>query len=176
LDVYPILREESAYWLAQTYLKALNDDKASKVLDEMLETYNKGKVARGYYLSRVYYEKGKIAIRRNDFERALHNFKRAEETAKGNLLSTDQKLDLWIQQSAGYLGQGKFDEAILILSKVVNNDAISSLRLKAMYLRAETYELQGRPELARKQLESVSRKGGVWAQKAKEKLEKEYGY
>jgi hypothetical protein len=43
-----------------------------------------------------------------------------------------------------------------------------------MYLRAETYELQKRPELARKQLESMVKKGGLWAKKAQEKLHKEY--
>ena len=41
-----------------------------------------------------------------------------------------------------------------------------------MYLRAEIYELQNRPELALKQLEATASKGGEWSQKAKEKLEK----
>jgi hypothetical protein len=64
---------------------------------------------------------------------------------------------------------------MLILSNVINEDAISSQRLRAMLLRAEIYELQGRYELARKQLEATSKKGGPWAQQAKEKLEKNYG-
>jgi hypothetical protein len=63
-----------------------------------------------------------------------------------------------------------------ILSKVINDETISGLRLKAMFLRAELYELQKRPELALKQLEATSKKGGEWGKKAKEKLEKEYGY
>jgi hypothetical protein len=45
-----------------------------------------------------------------------------------------------------------------------------------MYLRSEVYELQGRHELAVKQLEATARKGGAWAQKAQEKLEKDYGF
>ena len=69
----------------------------------------------------------------------------------------------------------RYDDAIMVLSKVVNDDAVSSLRLKAMYLRAETYEQQGRAELARKQLESMVKKGGPWAEQAKIKLEKDYG-
>ena len=42
-----------------------------------------------------------------------------------------------------------------------------------MYLRAEVYELQQRPELARKQLESLAKKGdqNPWVLKAQEKLE-----
>ena len=63
-----------------------------------------------------------------------------------------------------------------LLSRVINDDVISPLRIKAMFLRADVYELQGRPELAIKQLEATSLKGGEWAQKAKEKLEQVYGY
>jgi hypothetical protein len=44
-----------------------------------------------------------------------------------------------------------------------------------MFLRSEIYVLQGRHELARKQLEATSKKGGEWAIKAKEKLDKDYG-
>ena len=65
---------------------------------------------------------------------------------------------------------------MLLLSRVINDDVISPLRIKAMFLRAEIYEMQGRPELAIKQLEAAARKGGEWAQKAQEKLEKTYGY
>ncbi len=66
--------------------------------------------------------------------------------------------------------------AILTLSKVVNDDAISGMRLKAMYLRAEIYAQQGRRDLSRKQLEATAKKGGEWGQKAKETLERDYGY
>lgn len=173
---YPSIYEESSFWLAQTYIKAQDDAAAEQVLSDMLNHYQQAKVTRGYYLSRVWYEQAKIAIRNKDFALALQFLKHAEDSSKGHLLSTDQKLDLWIQQSLCYRGLDQFDNAILVLSRVVNDDAISALRLKAMYLRAETYELQGRPELARKQLESMAKKGGVWALKAQEKMEKEYGY
>ena len=63
-----------------------------------------------------------------------------------------------------------------ILSQVINEDAVSGLRLKAMYLRAEIYEEQGREELALKQLEALAKKGGEWSLKAKEKLEKDYRF
>lgn len=176
-DSYPALYEESTFWLAQTFVRAQNDEAARNIFTKMLERYHAAKVTKGYYLSRVWYELGKIALRRKEYALALQSFKHAEDTAKGNqVLSTDQRLDLWIQQSMSYRGLNQFDNAILILSKVVNDDAISALRLKAMYLRAETYEQQGRPELARKQLESMVKKGGIWALKAQEKLGTDYGY
>jgi tetratricopeptide (TPR) repeat protein len=178
-NAYPLIEEECSFWLAQTYIKADKDNEASRTLTAMADKYNRLNTTKGYYLSRNLDEQGRIAIRSQDYQKALDLFKMAEEAAKGNVLSADQKLDLWIQQSLAYRGLGQFDDALLILSKVVNDDAVSSLRMKAMFLRAETYELQKRPELARKQLESMVKKGGVWARKAQEKLDKEdlnYGH
>lgn len=170
------LEDESCYWLAQAYSKSNNDADAEKILNEMLDKYKSAKITRGYFLSRTWYDKGMIALRRNDPAIALQSFQSAEDAAKGNVLNTEEKLDLWIQQSLGFQAQHDLDNAILILSKVVNDDSISSLRVKAMYLRAEAYELQGRRDLARKQLEATAKKGGEWAVKAKAKLDKQYGY
>jgi tetratricopeptide (TPR) repeat protein len=168
--------EESAYWLAQAYLKANQDSTAEGVLTEMVEKYRSAKVTRGYFLARTWSDLGLIAASRQDFKTALHCYRNAEDASKGKVLNTDQRLELWIQQSLCYQALGERDQAILLLSKVVNDDAISGLRVKAMYLRAEIYEAQGRSELARKQLVATSKKGGEWSFKAKTKLDKEYGY
>lgn len=170
------LEEESLFWLAEAYIKANKDVKAEQTLSQMLEKYQSAKITRGYYLSRTYYDLGMIATRRGDHEAALQNFRQAEDAAKGNVLGTDQKLDLWIQQGLSYQALNELDNAILIFSKVVNDDAISGLRIKAMYLRAGAYELQGRRDLARKQLDAVAHKQGEWAVKAQERLNKDYGY
>lgn len=170
------LEDESAYWLARAHSKANSDEDAEGILNEMIEKYRSAKITRGYFLSRTWYDKGLIALRRNDVDLALQCLQQAEDASKGNVLSTDEKLDLWIQQSLAYQAKNDLDNTILILSKVVNDDSISSLRVKAMFLRAEAYELQGRRELARKQLEATAKKGGEWAVKAKEKLDKQYGY
>ncbi len=175
-EPYPPLEEEGQYWLAQTYLKQEDDAEAKKVLDSMLDKYRLAKTTRGYFLSRAWYDLASIAMRQKNYGTALQAFVHAEDASKGKVLSTDQKLDLWIQQSLSYQGLNELDQALLILSKVVNDDAVSSLRLKAMYLRAELYEKQERPELARKQLEAIAKKGGEWAKKAQDKLDKEYGY
>lgn len=175
LEACVSIREESAYWLAQAYLKGSQDLAAERVLMEMLEKYRSAKATRGYFLSRAWYDLGCIAGGRKDYREALQCYEHAEDTAKGKVLSTDQRLDLWIQQSLCYQALDDMDQAILVLSKVVNDDAISGLRIKAMYLRAEIYELQGRLELARKQLEATSKKGGEWSLKAQEKLDQAYG-
>lgn len=175
-EPYSHLLEESSYWLAQTFSKAQNDAAAEKILSEMLENYRSVKITRGYFLSRVWYDLGLIAMRRQNYRLALQQFAKAEDAAKGKILTADQKIDLWIQESVCYREINELDKAMLILSKAINDDAISSLRVKAMFLRAEIYSLQGRKELARKQLEATSKNAGEWAQKAKQKLDEEYGY
>lgn len=168
--------EEANHWLVQAYIKENNDVAAEKILTGMLEKYQSAKITKGYLLSRTWYEKAGLAIRRREYANAIQYLSLAEDSAKGRILSSDQKLDLWIQQSHCYQELKDWDHAILILSKVINDDSISSLRIKAMYLRAEAYELQGRHELARRQLEAASKNGGEWAQKAKQRLENNYGY
>ena len=170
------LEEESAYWLSQAYIAANDYEKGEKLLSSMLEKYESAKITRGYFLSRTWSNQATIALSRQEYAHALECLLRAEDCAKGKVLSTDQRLSLLIQQSMCLKELNQLDKAILILSKVVNDDAASSLRVKAMFLRAEIYEKQERYELARKQLEATSKKGGEWALKAKEKLEKEYGY
>lgn len=173
---YPRIFQESEYGLVKVYTKAKKNVSAEELLSKMLEKYAKANVEKGYYLSRVWYEQGRIAIDRGEYELALKFFKYAEETAKGDVLNTQQRLDLWVQQSHCFRELKQFDTAMLMLSKVINEDVVSPLRLKAMYLRAEIYELEGRHELAIRQLEATAKKGGQWANKAKEKLEKNYGF
>lgn len=180
VDPYPIIYQESDYYLAMTQLKKHDDLQAEKILSANIARYHDAKIFRSHHLSLSLYEQGNIAMRRKEFILALDKYKQSEEAAK-NTLTTEQKLDLWIQESYCYRGLLQYDQAILILSKVINDNAISSLRLKAMFLRAETYNLSQRPELARKQLESLAKKGdsqslNPWVLKAKKKLEEEYGY
>lgn len=98
------------------------------------------------------------------------------EKGGDSLLSTEEKLDLWIQESECCKAMNQTNKAMLILSKVINDNTISSLRVKAMYLRASIYAMQGRHDLARKQLAATATKGGEWANKAKLKLEEDYGF
>lgn len=168
--------EEAAYLLVKGYLDQNQNNQAASVLSEVLEKFHLTKTTRGYYLSRAWYQRGILAMRQGDPLYAGQCFKHAEDAAKGKVLSTDELLDLWILQSISCQEQGKMDEAMLVLSKVINYDAVSSERLRAMFLRAEIYESQGRTDLARRQLQATASKGGPWSLKAKEKLDKYYGY
>lgn len=137
----------------------------------MIDRYRKAGVTKGYFLARTWMEKGLIARRSGDCEMALESFSLAEDASKGKVFSADQRLELWIQQSLCYKDLKQYDQSMRLLSQVINDDAISGMRLKAMFLRADLYELQGRPELALKQLEATAKKGGEWGQKAKAALD-----
>ncbi|MFZ0564807.1 MAG: tetratricopeptide repeat protein [Chlamydiales bacterium] len=171
---YPPIYEKSEFTLVQCYFKQGKELRAQQRLSQMLDHYSKAGIQKGYYLSQVWYEQGKLALRCEDFETGLRCFKIAEECGKG-FLSEEQQLSTWIYQSDCYRGKQEYDQAIKLLSKAINTDIISPSRLKALYLRAEIYELQGRPELAVRQLEAVAKKGGEWAFQAREKLREVYG-
>lgn len=174
---YPKAWAEAELKLAQLYEEKENPEKAEALLNDSLKHYQEAQIAQAYGLMNVWLEKGKLAQKRKEEGAALQCFIEAEKAA-GDFtgLSPNEKLDLWIQQSICYSSLHQFDPAMVLLSRVINDDVISPLRIKAMYLRAEIYEKEERPELAIKQLEATARKGGEWAQKAQEKLEKTYGY
>ena len=66
-EPYAPICEESEYGLAQTYLKMPNDLQAEKVLAGMLKKYQKANITRGYYLSRAWYELGRICMNRSEY-------------------------------------------------------------------------------------------------------------
>lgn len=164
------LLEESSYWLAQAHIKLEEDSLAEPLLRDMIAESDLAQISAGYFLSRAWCELALIQMRQEQYKQALHSLAKSEEASRPQYISADQKIDLWIQQSLCYRALGNLDQAMLILSNAINDDTISSQRVKAMYLRAEIYELQGRFDLARKQLEATAKKGGEWAQKAKKRL------
>jgi TolA-binding protein len=175
-DALPRIYEESLFTLSQVYLQADQTEQAEKTLLNMLEKYQALEIPSGYYLSRAWYQLALISMEQGKHEEALRRFDQSEKCGKAGVLTVEQKLDLWIQKSHCYKALKQTHMAMLMLSHVINENVSSSLRIKAMLLRADIYAMQGRHELAIKQLEAASRKGGEWAQTAKEKLKVEYGF
>jgi hypothetical protein len=174
---YPPFLAEADFELSKIYKEKKEWAEAESVLNASLENYRQSNTDGGPRVMRIWYAKGELFQRLNNHRDALTAFLEAEKSMKGRMgLSPNEKLDLWIQQSLCYKDLGQLDAAMKLLSLVINDDVISQLRIKAMVMRAEIYELQGRPELAIKQLEAAARKGGEWSQKAKERLEKIYGF
>ncbi len=168
---------EASLYLARLYQEQNFSEKACAALDHMLELFHKGAVAKSPFLMSACTLRGKLAYQLGFFEQALAFFDWAE-SASGTSASTNpsEKLELWILQSLCCKELARFDEAMRLLSKVINDETVSSLRVKAMLMRADLYEQTGRPKLAIKQLEAAYQKGGAFGKQAKEKLEKYYGY
>jgi tetratricopeptide (TPR) repeat protein len=171
---YPKLLQEAEFELGCTYNKRGNLKKALHTFESLIENLSYAPSTSHYLLSRAWFEKGLLTKNLQDYRTALACFQQAEQ--KSEQLSPDQKLEILIEQSECHKELQQYDKAMLVLSKVVNDEAISNLRVKAMYLRADIYILQGRPELAMKQLEATARKGGEWSKKAKNRLEQDYGF
>lgn len=168
-DPYPPIFEEGEFRLVQCYLKQKRDLKAQKILAQMIVHYTVARKDEGSYYAQVWEQQGRLAMGCSDFDTALTCFNTALDK-KGEPLSDEQRLTLWILQSEAFRGKKEYGTAMRLLSRVINTEFASPLRLKAMLLRAEIYEAQGRPELAIRQLESVAKKGGEWALEAKIKL------
>lgn len=159
------LLEESLYYLAVTEFESGKKEEALAHLDTLILNQ---KQDSGYFLALALYQKGL----HSSGTQAIVFFEQAEKAGAPRILSTEEFLNIGIAKAAAYRNAGDLDLAMLQLSEVVNSETASSLRIKAMYLRAEIYAEQGRKALAQKQLESIALKGGEWAQKAKEQLEK----
>lgn len=174
-DCFQSLLEECHFGLAHAYLQADDTAAAETLLLSLLKNFEQSAISRGYYLAKTYCELADIAIRRYDYSLALERLTQAEEASKGRVLSTDERLEIGLAQSHCHRQLGSVEAAMVCLSQVINDDSISGLRLKAMLVRADLYLEQGRPELAKKQLVALSRKGGDWGRQAQLKLEKHYG-
>jgi tetratricopeptide (TPR) repeat protein len=78
-------------------------------------------------------------------------------------VSRETRLHVLLTRSQLLVEHKKFDEAHHFLSRVINDDFASSLRIQAMFLRADIYEMTERKDLAKKQLDFIIEKGGEWA-------------
>lgn len=167
--------DEVEFTLVQAYLKQRNELRAETHLKNIMDRFSQAHISQGYYLSRAHYELACLLMKKGEYQNALQELVLSENSAKEKFLTTDQRAEIWIKQSLCYRSLNQLNEAMLTLAKAASEEHPSALCCEAMFLRAEIYELQGRPHLAMKQLESLRSKGGHWGLKASEKLIREYG-
>ncbi len=174
---YPTIVQEADFLYAQTLIKRGRLLEAQLQLSSMLDHFNATSIQKGTILAKTWLEKGNLNKQGNEFPSAIRAFSEAEKACGTHLiLNTDEILRLWIQQALCYKELHEYEEAMRLLSKVVNHEAISPIRTEAMYLRADIYSSQGKTELALKQLQAAAVKGGEWGIKAHDRLTKEYGH
>ena len=178
-DLFQEIRQESNFEectlsLSSVLLQQGRENEAKDLYLDVIQKCQSNKVTKSYYLSKSWMELGKWHRKQGQAKKALDAFEQAELAGSDKLLSGDQLLDLQIQKSDCLRAMGDPSAAMKVLSDVVNAKIVSQKRLEAMYLRAEIYEQQGRPELAKRQLETLAGKGGPWAKKAQETLDEHY--
>jgi len=161
---------EASYLLAEAKLGGGQAAAARKELASLIEWHEKNKVETPF-LAKSYYALAMEEKKMNQLQQAAEFLGQAEKSATQELL-----LEVRIAKSECLKEMERYDDAMVVLSRVINDNIASSLRLKAMFLRAEMYSLKKRHDLAIKQLEACAKKGGEWGKKAREKLENEYGY
>ena len=150
-------------------------DDLKKKLEEMTSGSDAISQTMSKYLVRASCMLSKLYLNENQFDKSLALLSTTER-----LLSFERNKELFLEvmiaKSSCFCKMQKYDRAIMLLSQVINEDCVSSLRVRAMLYRAKIYEALHRPDLAVKQLEACARKGGDWAKIAKRRLEKSYGY
>lgn len=170
----PLSEPEGRLLLAEVH--RLNHDLPSALieLDKLEKEFRDKKIDKDFYFAKTLLEKGKLLYDSGKSQEAIALLEEGEKRAPLETLTADELLEARIAKGLCLKDLNQLEGAMLVLSDVVNSDFISSLRVKAMYFRALIYESQGRPELARRQLEAALSKGGEWAAKAKDKWTKEY--
>lgn len=155
---------EALYELARSYVSGGEYEKAEKTLKRVLEEeYEDTKREKRRALA--YSSLGQLAFDRGEIVAALSLFKEAE-----GLMIGGGDVELWLKQSQCLRRLGDNNGALALLSRVVNSHVVTSLRIRAMCLRAEIYKEQGKIAMAIKQLESVVKKGGHWKHYAETQL------
>lgn len=144
---------------------------SEKILKELIENYHHLNTFKDPLLEKAFYELSQIAIAKGSLKEALEHLEQAELAS----IVQSQNEELALQQSYCYRLLGQYEQAEIYLSKVINNGRNSKFQAKAMYLRAEIYKLQGKKDLAVKQLEMIASQNNEWARLAQAKLVKDYG-
>ncbi len=157
---------EASYELALAAIELQEINEADGLLQKIIAE----KDANPYLFARSLHTLAKLHP-----EKAIPLLDKALLTGKDSL-SHEELLTIMLERAQALKKSGQQDLAMQQLSEVVNYNAVSPLRLKAMLMRAELYEEQNKRVLARKQLESLALKSGPWAEAAKKKLEQEYGF
>ncbi len=92
---------------------------------------------------------------------------------ENSLKAKDNELSLQVatEKALMYRELRDYNRAMAYLAWVINDSFASSLRVRAMLVRADIYLEIDRTDLALRQLEAIASKGGEWARVAERKLE-----
>ena len=160
--------------LGRAFLKLRQVEKGESALVELVSNFGSYSPNTSKSVFKAYQELIHLNLAKKNYSAVLSYVDSAEHLAdqQNNL---ENKLSIRLQKSLCLREQGLFDEALMVLSEVINDPSMSALRVKAMLLRAEIFELKDQKQMAQKQLKAAAEKGGEWGKIARERLVAEYG-
>lgn len=169
------LWQKAAFLKSRLHLLQGNALEAREELTNLLEYATSSQYSKGEPLVLALIDVANLEARDGNFEQAFALLNKAQ-VVQANEGKEELLLEILIAKSQLHRNTGELDKAMMLLSSVINESSASSLRIQAMYLRAELYELKGRRDLAFRQLQTTAKKGGEWGAMAAKKLEEKYGY
>ncbi len=170
-----LLWQNASFLKSRTLLLQGNERQAREELTNLLDYATHSNYEKSEPVVLALLELASAHARAGDQEKAFTLLNKAQalqiDEKNGELL-----LEILIAKSQLHHKMGELDKAMMLLSSVINEESASSLRIQAMFLRAEVYERKGRRDLAFRQLQTCAKKGGEWGLQAEKKLEENYGY
>ncbi len=170
-----LLYSQAAFLKSRTLLLQGNESQAREELSHLIEYAANYKCEKGDALVLALIEYAAQKSRDEDYSAAF-SFLNKAQIVQATGCKEELLLEILIAKSQLHRKCGELDKAMMLLSSVINERSASSLRIQAMFLRSELYELKGRRDLAFRQLQTTAKKGGEWGQRASKKLEEKYGY
>lgn len=162
----PIIIQDSEITLAKAYMGLGEDAKALYLLSHLIRYTTHHKIPNDLQ-QKVWDISGALALKNHDYGNALHCFCMADNAKPNPLASDFNTWQRWLYQSQCYIKLEQYDEALLLLSKLINESRPSEISVEAMFLRAEVYQATRQDTLAFRQFQEVSLLEGKWAQKAR---------
>lgn len=170
-----LLWHKAAFLQSRTLLLQGKEAQAREELTNLIEYSAATGFEKSEPLALALIELADMKARDNDYDIAFLMLNKAL-TLQTTSTNDELLLEILIAKSQLHRKTGELDKAMILLSSVINDESASSLRIQAMFLRAEIYELKGRRDLAFRQLQTTAKKGGEWGLRAAKKLEEKYGY
>lgn len=170
-----LLWHKAAFLKSRALLLQGNESQAREELTNLLEYSANTGFEKSEPLVLALIELADMRAREEDYDVAFLMLNKAL-TLRTESTNEELLLEILIAKSQLHRKIGELDKAMMLLSSVINEESASSLRIQAMFLRAEVYEHKGRRDLAFRQLQTTAKKGGEWGARAAKKLEEKYGY
>lgn len=166
----PVILQKYELELAHILLLNGQTKEAKQTLSHLLQTFNQNKLLDSYFYYETWFLLSKLSIQEAAFSDALQCLLLVEQGIQQKKIKTIDLARVKLMQSECYEKEKSYDQALLCLSKVINDPENRDYEAEAMYKRGQLYRLMGQEELAYHQFQEVAKTDTNWGNKAKKIL------